>query len=418
MPLSAGQVLENRYRIAKLLGQGGFGAVYRAWDTRLSRPCALKENLDASPDAARQFEKEAAILANLHHPNMPRVTDHFSIPGQGQYLVMDFVEGQDLQETLDQRGPLPEAEALPWIVQICDALEYLHSQIPPIIHRDVKPANIKITSQGRPMLVDFGIAKIYDPILRTTAGARAVTPGYSPPEQYGRGHTDNRSDIYALGATLYALLTGQEPADSVESLIGATELTSPRKLNPQISKPVAQAILAAMAPDPVHRYQSADEFKAALGRIPSPRPSRPAVAAARPARPAPAADPSVGAASVPVIQVVRRDKKTKRLAIATLVLGLLSWILGCIHPLAMILLEDPLGLDSGTLILPCIVGVCGGNLSMPAALAMGGLMLAKYRDQAGKGEYVMAIIGMLAAGLMMLAMLAMTIIILIVLMQS
>ncbi|HEY73032.1 MAG TPA: serine/threonine protein kinase [Thermoflexia bacterium] len=418
MPLSAGQVLENRYRIAKLLGQGGFGAVYRAWDTRLSRPCALKENLDASPDAARQFEKEAAILANLHHPNMPRVTDHFSIPGQGQYLVMDFVEGQDLQETLDQRGPLPEAEALPWIVQICDALEYLHSQIPPIIHRDVKPANIKITSQGRPMLVDFGIAKIYDPILRTTAGARAVTPGYSPPEQYGRGHTDNRSDIYALGATLYALLTGQEPADSVESLIGATELTSPRKLNPQISKPVAQAILAAMAPDPVHRYQSADEFKAALGRIPSPRPSRPAVAAARPARPAPAADPSVGAASVPVIQVVRRDKKTKRLAIATLVLGLLSWILGCIHPLAMILLEDPLGLDSGTLILPCIVGVCGGNLSMPAALAMGGLMLTKYRDQAGKGEYVMAIIGMLAAGLMMLAMLAMTIIILIVLMQS
>ncbi|OQY24816.1 MAG: hypothetical protein B6I35_00730 [Anaerolineaceae bacterium 4572_32.2] len=418
MPLSAGQVLENRYRIAKLLGQGGFGAVYRAWDTRLSRPCALKENLDASPDAARQFEKEAAILANLHHPNMPRVTDHFSIPGQGQYLVMDFVEGQDLQETLDQRGPLPEAEALPWIVQICDALEYLHSQIPPIIHRDVKPANIKITSQGRPMLVDFGIAKIYDPILRTTAGARAVTPGYSPPEQYGRGHTDNRSDIYALGATLYALLTGQEPADSVESLIGATELTSPRKLNPQISKPVAQAILAAMAPDPVHRYQSADEFKAALGRIPSPRPSRPAVAAARPARPAPAADPSVGAASVPVIQVVRRDKKTKRLAIATLVLGLLSWILGCIHPLAMILLEDPLGLDSGTLILPCIVGVCGGNLSMPAALAMGGLMLTKYRDQAGKGEYVMAIIGMLAAGLMMLAMLAMTIIILIVLTQS
>jgi len=415
MPLSAGQMLENRYRIAKLLGQGGFGAVYRAWDTRLNRPCALKENLDASPDAARQFEKEAAILANLQHPNMPRVTDHFSIPGQGQYLVMDFVEGQDLQETLDQRGPLPEAEALPWIAQICDALEHLHSQIQPIIHRDVKPANIKITPEGRPMLVDFGIAKIYDPVLRTTAGARAVTPGYSPPEQYGRGHTDNRSDIYALGATLYTLLTGQEPADSVESLIGATELAPPRQLNPNISKPVAQAIMAAMAPDPAHRYQAVGEFKAALGHIPSPRPSRPAVAAARPAPSAPVADPAVGVASVPLVQ---RDKKTKRLASATLVLGLLSWILGCIHPIAMTLLEDPLGLDSGTLILPCIAGACGGNLSIPAALVTGGLMLTRYRDQASKGDYAMAIIGMLAAGLMMLAMLAMIIIVLIALAQS
>ena len=113
MTLSVGQVVDNRYRIVKLLGQGGFGAVYRAWDTRLERPCALKENLASYPEAEKQFGKEATILANLNHPNLPRVIDHFTVPEQGQYLVMDFVEGEDLQQMLDRRGPLPEEEVLP-----------------------------------------------------------------------------------------------------------------------------------------------------------------------------------------------------------------------------------------------------------------------------------------------------------------
>src|SRR5512136_242753 len=107
MPLATGQVLNNRYRIVRLLGQGGFGAVYRAWDANLSRPCALKENLDTSAEAQRQFAREATVLANLSHPNMPRVTDHFSLPDQGQYLVMDFVEGEDLATQLDERGAIP-----------------------------------------------------------------------------------------------------------------------------------------------------------------------------------------------------------------------------------------------------------------------------------------------------------------------
>ena len=208
MGLQQGEVIYQRYRIVKLLAQGGFGTLYRAWDTALGRPCALKENLDPSPGGQRQFLREAKILANLIHPSLPRVTDYFLVQGQSQYLVMDYVEGQDLQEMLEDRGsPLPEVRVQVWAGQICDALTYLHSQTPPVIHRDIKPANIKITPSGQAVLVDFGIAKVYDPKLKTTLGAQAVSPGYSPYEQYGKGKTDPRTDIYALGATLYTLLT-------------------------------------------------------------------------------------------------------------------------------------------------------------------------------------------------------------------
>ena len=185
-----GETLENRYRIVSLLGQGGMGAVFRAWDTNLSLPVAVKVNFETSPEAQRQFEREAAILARLSHPNLPRVTDYFFIPGQGQFLLMDFVEGEDLQAMLDRLGALPEQQVLTWVTHVCDALSYLHSQPSPIIHRDIKPANIRIRPDGRAMLVDFGIAKVYDPSMATTIGAKAVTPGYSPPEQYGRGQTD------------------------------------------------------------------------------------------------------------------------------------------------------------------------------------------------------------------------------------
>jgi serine/threonine-protein kinase len=178
MSLSPGQILNNRYRIVKLLGQGGFGAVYRAWDLHLKAPCAVKENLDTTQEAQHQFEREAILLAKLHHPNLPRVIDHFSLPDQGQYLVMDFIEGDNLEDILIQNAaPLPEDLVMGWLQQICSALSYLHAQQPAVIHRDIKPANIKVTPQGQVYLVDFGIAKIFDPHLRTTVGARAVTPG-------------------------------------------------------------------------------------------------------------------------------------------------------------------------------------------------------------------------------------------------
>jgi serine/threonine protein kinase len=264
MPLTTGQILNNRYRIVKLLGQGGFGAVYKAWDLNLKAACALKENLDTSEIAQRQFEHEATILASLHHPSLPRVTDHFFVTGQGQYLVMDFIQGSNLEELLTQTGtPVRPDQALDWIVQICAALTYLHSHQPPIIHRDIKPANIKITPDGRAVLVDFGIAKVYDPKLRTTAGARAVTPGFSPPEQYGFGKTDPRSDIYALGATLYKALTGHIPPESVERAIG-TPLINPRQLNPAIPPRLEAVILQAMQPTPTGRFQSAADLKSAL----------------------------------------------------------------------------------------------------------------------------------------------------------
>lgn len=266
MPLEQGQTLINRYRIASLLGQGGFGAVYRVWDLNLSRTCALKENLDTSDEARKQFEREAQILANLSHPGLPRVTDHFFVPGQGQYLVMDYIEGDDLQKMLERsNGPLPEGKVLEWILQVCDALAYLHSHTPSVIHRDIKPANIKITPQGQAMLVDFGIAKMLSPGLRTTTGARAVTPGYSPPEQYGQGQTDTQSDIYALGATLYHLLTGRVPPDSVDIVTGNVPApAAAHDLNPRVSPNVSAAVQRAMHTSRTGRFRTMSEMRMAL----------------------------------------------------------------------------------------------------------------------------------------------------------
>lgn len=266
MPLVSGSILQNRYRIEALLRRGGMGAVYRAIDLTFGTPVAIKENLEVSPAAQRQFSREAAILHQLHHTNLPRVTDYFAVSNQGQYLVMDYIEGQDLEDVL-ANGPVPEAKALSWIVQVLEALEYLHGQVPPVIHRDVKPANIKITSQGRVVLVDFGLAKAYRPRAPTTSGARAVTPGFAPPEQYGQGNTDARSDLYSVGATLYALLTGQAPPDSVDLMMGKAALSAPRRRVPSISPGVEAAVMKAMQPDPAGRFQTAQELRIALARV-------------------------------------------------------------------------------------------------------------------------------------------------------
>lgn len=267
MTLERGDLLNNRYRILKPLGEGGFGAVYIAEDLILKTRCAIKENLDYWEEAQEQFEREALILAGLRHPNLPRVTDYFRVPGQGQYLVMDIVEGYDLQTILDRVGkPLAEKQVLTWMEQICDALVYLHSQKPPIIHRDIKPANIKITAAGQAVLIDFGIAKQYQPGTKTTLAARAVTAGYSPVEQYGQESTDARADIYALGATMYTLLTNIRPPESVARVSG-TPLTAPRLLNPQISSATEKIVLKALEIRANERYGSAAEMQAALRQV-------------------------------------------------------------------------------------------------------------------------------------------------------
>jgi WD40 repeat protein len=269
MPLSPGQIIHQRYRIERLLGRGGFGAVYQAWDTALDGPVALKENLESFPGADKQFELEARLLFKLRHPNLPRVIDFFSLPpneGGGSFAVMDYIEGEDLGALLSRNNaPLPQDKLLDWIAQVCDALSYLHSQNPPIIHRDIKPANIRLTPSGRAILVDFGIAKIYSPGLKTTVAARAVSHGYSPPEQYGAGSTDARSDIYSLAATTYHLLSGHMPPPAMDVLSGLEKPPQPLiRLNPAIKPAVSAALEKAMQLDQSDRFASAAEFKTAL----------------------------------------------------------------------------------------------------------------------------------------------------------
>jgi len=264
--LGQGEVLQGRYRVLKVLGCGGMGAVYYAEDLRLNnRPVAVKENFDPSPEAAQQFRVEAEILATLRHPNLPQVFDYFTEPRTGkQYLVMDYIAGEDLEGIVEKGGPLDERTALRIMQQVFDAVEYLHRQNPPIIHRDIKPSNIKVQPDGTAILVDFGIAKRYFPGKETVGAAAAVTPGYSPPEQYGQGITDQRSDIYALGATLYFALTGQVPPEAIERVTHGDRLVPPSRINPRISPHVERAILKAMAIRPEDRFFSVSEFKQAL----------------------------------------------------------------------------------------------------------------------------------------------------------
>lgn len=240
------------------------GAVYTAMDENLGMVVAVKENLFSTEEYSRQFRLEAVILANLRHPNLPRVSDHFSVDGQSQYLVMDYIEGEDLRERMERIGTLAEEEVIVIGAAICDALTYLHTRTPPILHRDIKPGNVKIAPDGHIVLVDFGLAKVLQGNEVTTVGARAMTPGYSPPEQYGTGRTDPRTDIYSLGATLYAAITGVIPEDGLARAMDNLRLAPIRKRTPSTSRKLALAIERAMAVDPEDRYQTAEDFKRAL----------------------------------------------------------------------------------------------------------------------------------------------------------
>ncbi len=265
MTLEKDTLLHNRYRIVEILGQGGMGSVYRAIDENIGVAIALKENLITTDEYARQFRLEAVILANLRHPNLPRVSDHILLGDQEQYLVMDFIEGEDLRDRMERLGMLPEEEAVHIGAAICDALSYLHTRKPPILHRDIKPGNVKITPDGHIFLVDFGLAKVYHSASQATkSGARAMTPGYSPPEQYGTARTDPRTDIYSLGATLYAALSSIIPEDGLARAMDNAQLTPLRKRNSKISRRLAATIEKAMAVDPSDRFQTAEEFKKAL----------------------------------------------------------------------------------------------------------------------------------------------------------
>lgn len=264
MTLERGSLLNKRYRIVEILGQGGMAAVYRAVDENLGVEVAVKENLFTTEEYSRQFRREAVILANLRHPNLPRVTDHFVIEQRGQYLVMDYIEGEDLRQRMDRLGSCAEQEAIVIGVALCDALIYMHTRKPAVLHRDLKPGNVKITPRGDIFLVDFGLAKVMHGRQATTTGARAMTPGYSPPEQYGTARTDHRSDVYSLGATLFSALTDVIPEDGLARAMDQAVLTPITKHNPKVSRRLSSVIEKALAVRPDDRYQSAEEFRTDL----------------------------------------------------------------------------------------------------------------------------------------------------------
>lgn len=278
IPLKAGETLRGRYRIRRIIGQGGMGSIYLADDLRLEgRQCAVKEvehdkSLPANlvKEARDQFFREATVLARLDHPNLPKVSDYFSV-GSHDYLIMDYVPGKDLRtlmlEAREKDQFLPESQVLNWANQLSDALSYLHSQNPPILHRDIKPSNMKLTPAGVIKLVDFGLVKVLAPgEVTITILQGQGTALYTPLEQYGGdiGHTDVRSDIFAFGSTLYHLLTNKPPSDARERFLNPAVLQTPRMINPSVSLRTEKAILWAMELHPDSRPSTADIFREAL----------------------------------------------------------------------------------------------------------------------------------------------------------
>jgi serine/threonine protein kinase len=302
--LLVNQILHNRYRIMRMLGQGGMGAVYEAHDNVFDTTCAVKEIMIASKSGnnkqqemlLRAFEREAKLLAKIKHESVPHVRDYFTQDNQ-QYLVMELVEGKDLGELLEERKiPFPLEDVMRWMEQLLDGLDYLHTQNPPIFHRDLKPQNLKLTPRGKIKLLDFGIAKGGAEVPNSTTINNqtfvAATLNYSPIEQIFRvldpvfrevltqrfeariqavmqQNADARSDLYALGATAYHLLTGFLPLDSLKRTIEvwsgkADPLDHPTKLNSHIPPEIANVLLKAMELDYNRRYASALEMQQAL----------------------------------------------------------------------------------------------------------------------------------------------------------
>src|SRR5262245_2387727 len=270
--LTPDTVLQGRYRIIRQLGQGGMGAVYEAVDQRLDTTVALKETLFSDERLRKQFEREARLLARLHHPALPRVSDHFS-EGDGQFLVMQFIPGDDLAEMMARkRGPFPADQVLQWADQLLDALDYLHTQEPQIVHRDIKPQNLKLTARGQVILLDFGLAKGQaGDISRVTTSASifGYTPNYAPLEQIQGLGTDSRSDLYSLGATLYHLMTGVKPPDALTRAAALVDgqpdpLTPASVANPAIGHDIDTVLAKGMAQSREQRYTTAADMRNAL----------------------------------------------------------------------------------------------------------------------------------------------------------
>lgn len=270
--LAPNTILQDRYRIIRQLGQGGMGTVYEAIDVRLDTTVALKECHFTDEQLRKQFEREARLLARLRHPAMTRVIDHFQ-DSDGQFLVMDFIAGKDLSETLGTNGTaVPASDVLAWADQLLDALEYLHSQEPPVIHRDIKPQNLKLAARNQIILLDFGLAKGFAGQVSRVTNSGSIfgyTPNYAPLEQIQGTGTDPRSDLYSLAATLYHLMTGVVPPDVLTRLTCITDgqpdpLRSAREIKNVVPERVATVLNQAMAIGRNQRFAHAGAMRQAL----------------------------------------------------------------------------------------------------------------------------------------------------------
>jgi hypothetical protein len=273
-PLAPETLLQNRYRIVRLLGRGGMGAVYEALDQRLEITVALKETLSSEESMRKQFEREARMLAGMQHPALPRVSDHF-VEGNRAFLVMQFIGGVDLAKIIAQQpGPFPRDQVIAWADQLLDALIYLHSRDRQVIHRDIKPHNLKLTATGQIALLDFGLAKAQasDQSVTASQAFYGYTRHYAPLEQIQDQRTDPRSDIYALGATLYHLLTGIKPPDAMVRAAavvngGPDPLRPADQIHEAVGPEIAAILTRALAQKPEDRYTNANEFREALRRM-------------------------------------------------------------------------------------------------------------------------------------------------------
>jgi serine/threonine protein kinase/parvulin-like peptidyl-prolyl isomerase len=273
--LTANTILQNRYRVVRELGHGGMGTVYEARDQRLNCVVALKETLAGnSEEGRRAFEREASLLGNLRHPALPKVMDYFS-EGGSDFLVMEFIPGDDLGALLDSHsGPFSQTQVLRWADSLLKVLEYLHGQESPILHRDIKPSNLKLTKQDEMLLLDFGLAKGTAGGMLTAAASRSVygyTPVYASLEQILGQGTDPRSDLYAVGATLYHLLSGVPPVDAPTRFNAIEDerpdpLTPIERLNPNALPTVTAVIHRALAVNRRHRPANAAEMRHAVQR--------------------------------------------------------------------------------------------------------------------------------------------------------
>ncbi|MGI9056267.1 MAG: serine/threonine protein kinase [Pyrinomonadaceae bacterium] len=271
-PLAPNTLLQNRYLIVQLIGKGGMGEVYLAVDQRLGSAIAIKRTFFTEDDhLAGAFEREARTLARLRHPVLPKVSDNFT-ENEIQYLVMEHISGDDLSKRLENnKKPFPINWVLFWADQLLDALNYLHSHEPPIIHRDIKPQNLKLTDDNQIVLLDFGLAKdsVGQTKITTTGSVVGFTPHYAPMEQIRGTGTNPKSDIYSLSTTLYQLLTNTVPFDALtraDSLLnGVADPVPPiNEINKEVPKLISEIIIKGMSVSQEQRFGTAREMQKTL----------------------------------------------------------------------------------------------------------------------------------------------------------